>query len=133
MGADAVSSNVDLAASQEVTLPDRQETPCSITNLGIDHRPAPSGHWTLRMRYRRTRLIVTTTIACCAANSFGAAQSGWLRDLVRERGDITFILISCGPVTGLREILQHTQLTIEGTITLAESRLTAEEDFACCF
>ena len=51
-----------------------------------------------------------------------------MRDVVRERGDINFILISCGPVIGLKEILQHTQLTVEGTITLAESRLTAEED-----
>ena len=80
------------------------------------------------MRYRLTRLIVTTTIACFTANSFGAAQSGWLRDVVRERGDISFISISCGPVTGLKEIVQHTQLTVEGTITLAESRLTAAED-----
>jgi hypothetical protein len=91
----------------------------------VPHR-ADTG--TLRMRYRLTRLIVTTTIACFAANSFSAAQSGSLRDLVREHGDISLISISCGPVTGLREILQHTQLTIEGTITLAESRLTAEED-----
>ena len=126
-GRTLLPSSFDLATSQGVTFPDRQETPCSITNLGVDRRLAPGGHWTLRMRYRLTRLIVTTTIACFAANSFGAAQSGSLRDVVRERGDIDFITIGCGPVTGLKEILQHTQLTVEGTIALAESRLTAQK------
>jgi hypothetical protein len=38
------------------------------------------------------------------------------------------MLMACGPVAGLKEIVNHTQLTVEGTITVAESRLTTEED-----
>ena len=80
------------------------------------------------MRYQLAQLSLATIIACFASSSFSAAQSSSLRDLVRDRGDITFITISCGPVTGLKEILQRTQLTVKGTVTRAESGLTAEED-----
>lgn len=73
------------------------------------------------------RLILAASISC-AAVPLTAAQSGWLREHVREHGDTTLDLISCGPVTGLKEIVQHTQLTVEGTVSLAESALTAEED-----
>jgi hypothetical protein len=41
---------------------------------------------------------------------------------------MTFYLLGCGPTTGLNEIVEHTQLTVKGTVTLAESSLTLEED-----
>ena len=70
--------------------------------------------------------MMATTVAWFAGASPSTAHS--LRDLVREHGDITVTVISCGPISGLKEIVENTQLTIEGTVTLAESRLTAEED-----
>jgi hypothetical protein len=51
-----------------------------------------------------------------------------LRDHVRIHGDTTMTMTACGPVTGLKEIVNVAPFTVEGTITLAESKLTAEED-----
>jgi hypothetical protein len=79
------------------------------------------------MPYRFATLILAASVICATA-PLAAAQSGWLRDRVRERGDITFDLIACGPLTGLKEIVQETELTVEGMVTLAESALTAAED-----
>ena len=70
--------------------------------------------------------MMATAVAWCAGASVSAAQS--LRDQVREHGDITTIATACYPLTGLKEIVENTQLTVEGTVTLAEGRLTAEED-----
>ncbi len=55
-----------------------------------------------------------------------SAQS--LRDLVHMYGSATMTVDSCGPLTGLKEIIELAPVTVEGTITLAESKLTAEED-----
>lgn len=79
------------------------------------------------MRLRPRRLIVAALISCSAA-SLSAGQSQSLRDLAREHGAANLVVISCGPLIGLREIVQHTQLTVEGTVRVAESSLTAEED-----
>jgi hypothetical protein len=54
------------------------------------------------------------------------AQS--LRDHVRMHGDTTIILTTCGGLTGLKEIIEVAPFTVEGMITVAESKLTAEED-----
>jgi hypothetical protein len=95
--------------------------------------PAPSAACRPRKRldvpmpYRFATLILAASVICATA-PLAAAQSGWLRDRVRERGDITFDLIACGPLTGLKEIVQETELTVEGMVTLAESALTAAED-----
>jgi hypothetical protein len=97
-----------------------------ITKLGIDRCLAVGGHWTMRMRWKSLRLITATAVAWCAGASLSGAQS--LRDLVREHGDISVTANACGGLSGLKEIVENTQLTVEGTVTLAESRLTAEED-----
>jgi hypothetical protein len=47
---------------------------------------------------------------------------------VREHGDTNLLIKSCPPIIGLKEIVEFTQLTVEGTITVAESRRTAKED-----
>src|SRR5688572_5243733 len=78
------------------------------------------------MRLRPRRLIVAALISCSAA-SLSAGHSQSLRDLVREHGSANLAVIGRG-VIGLREIVQHTQLTVEGTVRVAESSLTAEED-----
>jgi hypothetical protein len=43
-------------------------------------------------------------------------------------GDTTMTVHVCGPLTGLKEIIDIAPFTVEGTITAAESKLTAEED-----
>lgn len=75
----------------------------------------------------RRRLSASLIIAALMASPglLGAAQRVSLRDLVREKGDINSELTSCGPPVGLREIVQFTQLTVEGTVAIAESSLTA--------
>lgn len=37
-----------------------------------------------------------------------AAQRGWLREEVRIHGDVNREMSSCGPPTGLKEIVNHT-------------------------
>jgi hypothetical protein len=78
------------------------------------------------MRRSSQRLLIATTVAWFAGASLSAAQS--LRDLVRVHGNISTTATACYPLTGLKEIVENTQLTVEGTVTLAEGRLTAEED-----
>jgi hypothetical protein len=70
-------------------------------------------------------LIIAITIGWCAVAPL-RAQS--LRDLVRMHGDVTMVVDSCGPLTGLKEIIEIAPFTVEGTITAAESKLTVEED-----
>lgn len=74
----------------------------------------------------RSALIV---IACATAlPAVGVAQDRELRDLVRERGDLQLSPVtSCGPPVGLREIVQHTQLTVEGVVSRADSAWMPEQ------
>ena len=64
-----------------------------------------------------------------AGASFSGAQhrTSW-RDYVRQHGDTNILVDLCGPITGLKEIVEFTQLTVEGTITAAKARLTQKED-----
>lgn len=55
-----------------------------------------------------------------------SAQS--LRDHVRMHGDTMIVLTICGGLTELKEIIEIAPFTVEGMITVAESKLTAEED-----
>lgn len=76
-------------------------------------------------------LRVALLVAACTAGlpSLVAAQDHWLRDRVREKGDLVLgPVISCGPPTGLREIVELTQLTVEGVVSRADSALTPDED-----
>jgi hypothetical protein len=77
------------------------------------------------MRSSSRCLIIATAIACWTMAPLGAQS---LRDQVREHGDITIMLTACGGLTGLKEIIDIAPFTVEGTITAAESKLTAEED-----
>jgi hypothetical protein len=69
-----------------------------------------------------------TTVAWFAAASVGAQNRISWRDHLRVHGDTNILVELCGPITGLKEIVEFTQLTVEGTIAAAEGRLTAEED-----
>lgn len=70
----------------------------------------------------RHSICLVSLIALCAVH-VGAAQRGELREHVRTHGDINRVMISCGPPTGLKEVVELTQLTIEGTITRADAAL----------
>jgi hypothetical protein len=64
-----------------------------------------------------------------AGASVASEQNGRsLRDYIRQHGDTNILVTYRTPITGLKEIVASTQLTIEGTITVAASRLTAKED-----
>lgn len=69
-----------------------------------------------------------TVLACivCFSGALGASQREDIRALVREQGDITRVLISCGPPKGLKEIVEFTQLTIEGIVSHAETGLAEQ-------
>jgi len=67
-------------------------------------------------------------VAWFAAASVSAQDRISWRDRVRVHGDMSILVDLCGPITGLKEIVEVTQLTVEGTITAAEGSLTAEGD-----
>jgi hypothetical protein len=73
------------------------------------------------------RFLVAAVFACGLIRPVAANQRASLRDQVREHGDITIQVISCGPPTGLREVVQFTQLTVEGTISQMVAALTPDE------
>ena len=81
------------------------------------------------MQRRSPWPVVITTLAWFAGTSVASGQNGrsW-RDYVRQHGDTNILVTYRTPITGLKEIVASTQVTIEGTITGAESRLTAKED-----
>jgi hypothetical protein len=79
------------------------------------------------MSQLRFALLVAAYVA--AVPSVAAGQDHWLRDRVRDKGDLALSsVISCGPPVGLKEIVDHTQLTVEGVVARADSALTPEED-----
>lgn len=73
--------------------------------------------------------MIATAVWWFAGATFSGAQhrTSW-RDYVRQHGDTNILVELCGPITGLKEIVESTQLTVEGTITVAEGKLTAKED-----
>jgi hypothetical protein len=74
----------------------------------------------------RQSICIVSLIALCAGQ-VGAGQRGELREAVRTEGDIQRVMTSCGPPTGLKEIVEHTQLTIEGTIARADAALHEDD------
>jgi hypothetical protein len=77
-----------------------------------------------------SRLRVALIVGAYAAGlpSIAAAQDHWLRDRVRETGDLALgPFIACGGPTGLKEIVDYTQLTVEGVVSRADSALTPDE------
>jgi hypothetical protein len=77
------------------------------------------------------RLGLALIVVAYAAGvpSVTADQDHWLRDRVRDKGDLALsAVISCGPPVGLKEIVEYTQLTVEGTVSRADSALTPDED-----
>jgi len=99
-----------------------------ITNFAID-RSSVVPDTNLTMRWTSSWLTIATVVAWFAGASVNAAQEkrSW-RDFVRQHGDTNISVELCGPITGLKEIVEFTQLTVEGRITLAEGQLTAKED-----
>src|SRR5689334_21916647 len=77
------------------------------------------------MRSSSRSLIIATMLGWCTATGV-SAQS--LRDLVRMHGDTTMTVNVCYPLIGLTEIVEFAPFTVEGTITAAQSKLTAGED-----
>ena len=70
----------------------------------------------------RHSIALVSLIALCAGH-VDAVQRGALREIVRTHGDINRVMDSCGPLTGLKEIVEHTQWTVEGTIVRADAAL----------
>jgi len=71
--------------------------------------------------------MITTAAWFAAASASAQDRISW-RERVRSHGDMNILVTLSGPITGLKEIVEVTQLTVEGTITAAEGRLTAEGD-----
>jgi hypothetical protein len=77
----------------------------------------------------RSALLVYAAAVACATPPLGAAQGPSLRDHIRQHGrDVAIELKACGPLVGLKAIVQHTRLTVEGTVASVESSLTPAED-----
>src|SRR4051812_5404206 len=73
----------------------------------------------------KLRLFLIIAVFSATVPSVAAAQDGWVRALVRERGNVELLpMISCAPPTGLKEIVAETQLTVEGIVARAHSALT---------
>jgi hypothetical protein len=57
-----------------------------------------------------------------------AEQRGYLREAVRtERRDIKSLMMACGPDIGLKEVVELTQLTVEGVIARTDSALHEDD------
>jgi hypothetical protein len=68
-------------------------------------------------------------MAWFAGASVASGQNGRsLRDHVRQHGDTNILVENCPPITGLKEIVEATQLTVEGLTTAVESGLTPKDD-----
>lgn len=73
------------------------------------------------------RLICLVSLIALCAGHVGAVQRGTLREAVRTHGDINRVMDICGPPIGLKEIVEHTQLTVEGTIARADAALHEDD------
>jgi hypothetical protein len=77
----------------------------------------------------RPHVALLVAVAVTGLPSVATAQDHWLRDHVREKGDLALSsVISCGPPLGLKEIVEYSQLTVQGVVSRADSALTPEED-----
>jgi hypothetical protein len=77
-------------------------------------------------RLSRCVICLVTVIGAFAVH-VDAVQRGWLREAVRTGGDIKRHMTSCGPPTGLKEVVALTQLTVEGTIARADAALREDD------
>lgn len=68
-----------------------------------------------------TLLVITCTVYSVAP--LGAEQRGALRQLARTEGTVSRFTMCCGPTLGLKEIVELTQLTIEGSVVRASAGL----------
>lgn len=73
------------------------------------------------------RLMCVVALLALLAGPVSAVQRGWMREEVRTTGDINRVLTSCGPPTGLKEIVKHTQWTVEGMIARADAALREDD------
>jgi hypothetical protein len=80
------------------------------------------------MKHGSLVLIVTAGIVCFGGAP-AAAQRRDLRALARTEGDLNLIWDVCGPLTGLKEVVAQTQLTVEGSITRAQSALREDDQW----
>jgi hypothetical protein len=76
-----------------------------------------------------SRLHLVLVVAACAAGlpSAAAAQDHWLRDRLKGEWALPPVICFCAPV-GLKEIVELTQLTVEGVVSRADSALAPDED-----
>ena len=76
----------------------------------------------------RHHLVLLVALFATGVPSTATAQS-WVRDQVRDRGDLVLASPdSCGPPTGLKEIVKFTQLTVEGVVSRVESALRPPDE-----
>ncbi len=77
----------------------------------------------------RLSIVALAAVSTMSLPPVASAQDHWLRDRVREQGDLVLSPIdNCGPPTGLKEIVEYTQLTVEGVVSRADSALTRDEN-----
>lgn len=72
----------------------------------------------------------TLLILACVAHASGtlaAVQRGALRASVRERGKIEQYMMCCGPIVGVKEIVQLSQVTVQGIVSRADSALREDD------
>src|SRR5688572_15771370 len=74
------------------------------------------------MNCRPLGLMIAASIMSFAVTP-GASQRGELRARVLANGSITRMMMCCGPTIGLKETLEFTQLTVEGSVSLSEPGL----------
>jgi hypothetical protein len=68
-------------------------------------------------------LLVATCTTYSAATLGASSQRGELREYVRQYGSSSRFLQCCGPTIGVKEIVQFTQLTVEGSVVRANAEL----------
>src|SRR5262245_16103245 len=98
-----------------------------VTNLALDDDA--NGRMIVNGTMRRTFAALSLAAYLLGVPQTVTAQGSRLRDLVREQGEVRLpSIISCGPPQGLKEIVDYTELTVEGIVADANSSLTARED-----
>ena len=76
----------------------------------------------------RLHVALIIVLSATGLPTTAMAQS-WVRDRLRESGDLTLSSVDlCGPPTGLKEIVEYTQLTLEGVVSRADSVLTPPDE-----
>lgn len=72
--------------------------------------------------------MIPLAMIVCVVSSVGAAPQQSLPDLVRKNGNITQVVQSFHPPgLGLKDLAEHSSLTIEGVVSHVQTSLTADE------